>query len=511
MTKCYASSYLIEESLKSGLSTLSSAGAVVVRTGKYTGRAAKDKYIVCDDLSEKLIEWGAVNQPIQSGVFEKLKKKVCDYLNNTKSYTEELLVGADLDYSLPLVVKTEFAHQALFAQTMFRKRSAVQQNSEAPFSIYVAPSVKANPVEDGTRGEAFIAINFTSREIVIGGTGYSGEIKKSVFTVMNFLLPQKNVLTMHAAANMDNKGKTAIFFGLSGTGKTSLSADASRKLIGDDEHGWCDTGVFNIEGGCYAKAIRLSPKSEPEIWDACHAYGTLLENVVMNSESREIDFDDGSLTENTRAAYSLEKIINHEASGRGGHPSAVIMLACDAFGVLPPVAKLNYDQAMYYFLSGYTAKVAGTEAGVTEPVSTFSACFGEPFMALSPIVYAKLLAEKLKRHSVSCYLINTGWWKGPYGVGERMPISLSRALVNAAVSGELAEAKMVVDKNFGFEVPVEVRGVPAEYLDIRKTWKDTASYDQQAKKLAKMFIENFDKRFVNIMDSSLAKAGPKNI
>lgn len=497
---------LIEAALLRREVRLSEDGALVCLTGKFTGRAAKDKYVVRDSVTESTVDWGKVNTPLSPENFSKLRKKVLAALDSKDSFVKDLSVGADARFVLPLKVRTEFAYQALFAETMFREPVNEKKVLE-PFSVFAAPSVVADPATDGTRTGTFIVINFTTREILVGGTQYSGEIKKSVFTVMNFLLPQRGVLSMHAAANCDDTGKSAVFFGLSGTGKTSLSADASRKLIGDDEHGWSDDGVFNIEGGCYAKAIKLSPKAEPEIWHACHSFGTILENVVMDEKTRAVDFDSAKITENTRAAYKLCEVPNFEPTGRSGHPSAVIMLACDAYGILPPIARLSKEQAMYYFLSGYTAKVAGTEAGVTEPTSTFSACFGEPFMALSPTVYAKLLGERLTKHNVPCYLINTGWWKGEYGVGERMPISMSRALVNAAVSGELVNTPTTRDATFGFEIPQQVRGVAPEHLLPQNSWKDKVAYQEKAKRLAQMFVENF-KRYDGKVDDSIRNAGP---
>lgn len=498
---------LIELSLSAGHTKLSQDGALVRQTGTFTGRAAKDKFILKDELTTEGVEWGKVNQPIDRKTYQKLRERVLNFLKERETHVVDVSVGAHKAYSQNIKVHCEMPHQALFAKTMFREWQ--KEITEAPIQVYAAPSVKAHPKDDGTNSEAFILMDLSNREIVIGGSGYSGEIKKSVFSAMNYLLPEKGVLPMHAAANVGQDGRGAIFFGLSGTGKTTLSSDSSRKLIGDDEHGWGDDGIFNFEGGCYAKAIRLSQKAEPEIWDACHSFGTLLENVVMEDSTRRVDFNSQAITENTRAAYALSKIPNFEPSGLGGHPSAVIMLACDAFGVLPPVAKLDYEQAMYFFLSGYTAKVAGTEAGVTEPTSTFSACFGEPFMTRSPLVYSKLLGEKLRKHNVPCFLINTGWWKGPFGVGERMPISLSRALVNAALSGELEKSQFRRDETFGFWIPNQLSGVESSHLDMRSSWKDPKMYDTQARKLALMFIKNFESRYEGKVDRSVKDAGPR--
>ena len=516
---------LIEEALRKQEGLLSNDGALVVQTGKFTGRAAKDKYIVKDSNTEKLVAWGAVNQPMAAVHFQNLKRKVLHVLESKDSYEMLLSVGADPSCALSLVVHTELASHALFARTMFRQPESSNDSRAAasasvanhpdpqrfkPFRLYCAPSALADAKNDGTRGEPFVCIDFSAREIVIGGTRYAGEIKKSVFTVMNYLLPQRGVLSMHASVNCDSEKNTAIFFGLSGTGKTTLSADSSRRLIGDDEHGWSAKSVFNIEGGCYAKAIHLSAHAEPEIWQACHSFGTLLENVAMNADTRIVNFDSDSITENTRAAYKIEKIQNFEPDAQGGQPTALIMLACDAFGVLPPLARLTPLQAMYYFLSGYTAKVAGTEAGVTEPTSAFSACFGEPFMALHPTVYAKLLGERLAKQNIPCYLVNTGWWKGPYGVGERMPISMSRTLVKAALSGELATANYERDPLFGFDVPLRVEGLEPRHLRQKNTWRDGVAYEAQAQKLAKMFAENF-KRYQGLVEPSLQEAGPRVI
>ncbi|EIJ42010.1 ATP-dependent phosphoenolpyruvate carboxykinase [Beggiatoa alba B18LD] len=503
---------LIELSLKRYETSLSKDGALVAMSGRFTGRAAKDKYIVRDANSEKLVDWGTVNQPISSQQFAQLKARVLEVLdgNDRDSFEMELSVGADPRYAMPLVVRTELAYQALFAQIMFREPQPQYSGNPLlePFYVYAAPSAKAYPEADGTNSETFIGINFTTREIVIGGTKYCGEIKKSIFTVMNYYLPQLNVMTMHASANTGDDGKSAIFFGLSGTGKTTLSADANRHLIGDDEHGWSDEGVFNFEGGCYAKAIKLSPKAEPEIWAACHQFGTILENVVMDSDTHAIDFDSEKITENTRAAYPIATIANHHPTACAGEPTAIVMLACDAFGVLPPVAKLTAEQAMFYFLSGYTAKVAGTEAGITEPQSTFSACFGGPFMVLHPTRYAELLAERIKRANAACYLVNTGWWKGAYGVGERMPIAMSRRIVNAAISGELASVPFEIDPVFGFQVPTALSGIDSAHLKMVNTWQDKNVYNAQLLKLAKMFLDNF-KKYDGKVSDSLKQAGPK--
>jgi phosphoenolpyruvate carboxykinase (ATP) len=501
-------SQLIEEALRNEEGLLSNDGALLVRTGTHTGRAAKDKFIVKNDASSD-VDWGDVNRPMEETDFQRLKGKILRYLETHTCYEQALSVGADPKYAMPLVVRTSLASQSLFARTLFRGPLKVPQDKPelAPFTIYAVPEVFADPEADGTRSDVFIALNFRTREVLIGGTQYAGEIKKSVFTIMNTLLPRLGIMTMHAAANVGVDGDSAIFFGLSGTGKTTLSSDPARCLVGDDEHGWSDEGIFNFEGGCYAKAIRLSAKAEPQIWQACHSYGTLIENVMFDLVTRSIDFDADTITENTRAAYALDRIPHSVASGTAGAPKAIVMLACDAFGVLPPVARLTPEQAMYYFLSGYTAKVAGTETGITEPTTTFSACFGQPFMTLKPTVYAELLARQISRNGSECYLVNTGWWKGPYGQGERMPIAVSRAIVSAAVDGSLASVPCRLDPTFGFRVPEVVPGLESTVLDQRASWPDAARYDAQCTKLAGLFSANFSKHDGPVA-SRAREAGP---
>lgn len=499
-------SLLIEEFVRNGEGHLSKDGALLVKTGTYTGRAAKDKYIVRNEASEANIDWGEVNQPLSEEHYVGLRRRVMQHMDERVTYVQHLSVGADPEWAMPLMVRTCHAYQSLFAKTLFRPPLDKKQRPVGleGFSVFCAPDVHADPERDGTRGKPFIVINYKSREVIIGGTRYSGEIKKSVFTVMNTLLPKRGVMTMHAAANVGERGDSAVFFGLSGTGKTTLSSDPQRRLVGDDEHGWSDKGIFNFEGGCYAKAIRLSPRAEPQIWDACHAYGTILENVHYDESVRNVDFDSDAITENTRAAYPLSRVPGFVESGRAASPTAIVMLACDAFGVLPPVARLSPEQAMYYFLSGYTAKVAGTEAGVTEPTTTFSACFGQPFMALRPTVYAELLAEKIRMSKASCYLINTGWWKGPYGSGERMPIALSRAIVTAAVTGALKDVPARPDPLFGFLVPEAIPGLSSaaglSSIVQRDSWPDTGRYDEQSKRLAGLFVQNFTKYSGSVAD-----------
>ena len=502
---------LVEESIRRNEGKLARHGALVTRTGRFTGRAAKDKYFVRDEVSEAHVDWGKVNQAISPEHYQKLRAVVMAELDKGDVFVQRRSVGADKRYALPLVVTTPNAWHALFAHHMFRE--PLKEGEGHPdlreFHVYHAPEARANPRTDGTRSDTFIVINFGAREVLIGGTAYAGEIKKSIFTIMNYLLPQMGVMTMHCGANIGEDGRTALFFGLSGTGKTTLSTDETRKLLGDDEHGWSEQGVFNLEGGCYAKAIRLSPQAEPEIYRCVHTFGTIVENVPLDEHTRMLDLDSSEITENTRAAYPLESLDNVELSGVADHPIAVVMLACDAFGVLPPVARLTPEQAMYYFLSGYTAKVAGTEAGLgDEPVSTFSPCFGEPFMALSPIRYADLLGRRLKETGAACYLVNTGWWKGAYGVGERMPIRMSRTIVRAAVSGELASAPAEIDPNFGFAVPTALSGIESRHLKMEETWADKAAYTETARRLASMFVENF-KRYEGAVDEAVLRAGPR--
>lgn len=499
-------SLLIEEFVRNGEGHLSKDGVLLVKTGAYTGRAAKDKYIVRNEASEDIIDWGDVNQPLSEEKYSGLRQLVMQHMDQRVTYVQHLSVGADPAWVMPLMVRTCHAYQSLFAKTLFRPPVEKQDRLDGldGFSVFCAPDVHADPERDGTRGKPFIVINYKVREVLIGGTRYSGEIKKSIFTVMNTLLPMRGVMTMHAAANVGERGDSAVIFGLSGTGKTTLSSDPQRRLVGDDEHGWSDEGIFNFEGGCYAKAIRLSPNAEPQIWDACHAFGTILENVDYDESVRAVDFDSDAITENTRAAYSLSRVPGSVESGRAASPSAIVMLACDAFGVLPPVARLSPEQAMYYFLSGYTAKVAGTETGVTEPTTTFSTCFGQPFMALRPTVYAELLADRIRMSKASCYLINTGWWKGPYGSGERMPIALSRAIVTAAVTGVLKDVPARPDPLFGFLVPEAIPGVSSSAgfgsIVQRDSWPDGDRYDEQSKRLARLFVQNFTKYSGSVAD-----------
>ncbi len=485
-------------------------GALVVRTGQHTGRSPNDKFIVRDWISGDKVWWGEVNKSFDADRFNTLFHRLQAYVQGKDLFIQDCHAGADLKFRVPIRVITEDAWQSVFARNMFRQiHDPGERKAHHPeFTIMAFPKFRAYPEFDGTRSESFIILSFERKLVLIGGTAYAGEIKKSVFTILNYLLPEHGVMPMHCSANIGKGGDTALFFGLSGTGKTTLSADPERLLIGDDEHGWSDTGVFNFEGGCYAKVIRLSAQNEPDIYAATRRFGTILENVGFDIDTRHVDLDDGSLTENTRAAYPLSHIANAVPSGLGDHPKTIIMLTCDAFGVLPPVAKLTPDQASYQFISGYTARVAGTEMGLgNEPKAVFSTCFGAPFMALPPAVYSKLLREKIAKHKVSCWLINTGWIGGGHGAGKRISLPHTRAIVHAVVSGELDKAPMTTDPIFGLAVPKSCPNVPAEILNPRQTWSDKEAYDNQAKALAKMFHDNFAK-FTNGVPEEIKAAGP---
>ncbi len=484
---------LYEQIVRRGEGLITHLGAVDVKTGHYTGRAANEKFIVDEPSCHDYINWGKVNQPLDPVKFNSLYKRLVAYLHGKDLFVQDCFAGASPEHRLPVRVITENAWHSLFARNMLIRATEQELIKHKPaFTVIDMPSFHAIPSVDGTNTETFIIVNFDRRLIIIGGTSYAGEIKKSIFTILNYLLPHdKHILSMHCSASAGKKGDVAIFFGLSGTGKTTLSADPKRALIGDDEHGWDDKGIFNFEGGCYAKIIKLSIESEPEIYEATRRFGTILENVAINTVTRRTDLDDGSLTENTRASYPITHIPNIVRSGMGRHPSNIIMLTCDAFGILPPIAKLSPVQAMYHFLSGYTAKVAGTEAGVTEPQATFSACFGAPFMALHPSVYAELLNKKISEYNVDCWLVNTGWSGGGYGVGSRMKIAYSRAVVNAAIDGILAKGEFETDPFFGLMVPKACPGVPSELLNPRNAWADKAAYDATAKNLVEQFRNNF--------------------
>jgi phosphoenolpyruvate carboxykinase (ATP) len=500
---------LYEESVRRREGLVAHLGPVVVRTGHHTGRSPNDKFIVREPSSEDNIWWGNVNRPFDSERFDQLYSRLMAYLQLKDVFVQDCFAGADPEYQIPIRVITESAWHSLFARNMFILAEPEQIADFVPeFTIINTPRFHAVPSMDGTNSEVYVIVHFGKKLVIIGGSSYAGEIKKSVFTILNYLLPLEHVLSMHCSANVGERGDVALFFGLSGTGKTTLSADPIRRLIGDDEHGWSDQGIFNFEGGCYAKVIHLSAEAEPEIFNTTRRFGTILENVAIDTGTRRIDLDDDTLTENTRAAYPITHIPNSVLSGLSDHPSNIIFLTADAFGVMPPVAKLTPQQAMYHFLSGYTAKVAGTEKGVVEPQATFSTCFGAPFMALHPTVYAKLLGEKIKKHQVQCWLINTGWTGGPYGVGGRMKITYTRAMVNAALNGDLENSRFEPDPIFGVHVPTACCNVPDEVLWPRNTWDDTAAYDQQARELARMFSENF-RPFEADVPEDVRAAGPK--
>lgn len=499
---------LVEKVLTRKEGLLTSTGAVRATTGKYTGRSPKDKYIVQEASVIDKIDWGSVNQPISEEAFSKLYTKVIDFLKKQDEvFVFNGFAGADKKYRLPIQVINEYAWHNLFAHQLFIRpndEELLEHHSE--FTVISAPNFKADPTVDGTKSETFIIISFEKRVVLIGGTEYAGEMKKSVFSLMNYLLPEQDIFPMHCSANVGREGDVALFFGLSGTGKTTLSADANRRLIGDDEHGWSANGVFNIEGGCYAKCIGLTREKEPQIFDAIH-FGTVLENVVVNNESRVADYDDSSLTENTRAAYPLQAISNIVDPSVAGHPNTIIFLTADAFGVLPPISKLTKEQAMYHFLSGYTSKLAGTERGVTSPEATFSTCFGSPFLPLPATVYAEMLGKKIDEHNSQVFLVNTGWTGGEYGVGNRMKLAYTRSMVQAALEGELNHVETTKDPIFGLNIPVHVTGVPDEVLQPNKTWTDQAGYETKAKELAAKFRENF-KKFGNVSMDIEEKGGP---
>ncbi|HLR62712.1 MAG TPA: phosphoenolpyruvate carboxykinase (ATP) [Lentibacillus sp.] len=498
---------LVEKILERNEATLSATGAVCASTGMYTGRSPKDKFIVQDDICEDFIEWGDVNRPIDEESFDNLFRKVTAYLHDKNElFHFRGFAGADPNHRLPIEVINEYAWHNLFARQLFITPTDEEFAAhQSDFTVIYAPTYKADPAVDGTNSETFILVSFKKRIVLIGGTQYAGEIKKSIFSVMNYILPQNNILSMHCSANVGQEGDVALFFGLSGTGKTTLSADPYRRLIGDDEHGWSSNGVFNIEGGCYAKCINLSQKKEPQIYNAIR-FGSVLENVILDESSREPDYDDTSLTENTRAAYPLENIDNIVSPSIAGHPNTIIFLTADASGTLPPISRLTKEQAMYHFLSGYTSKLAGTERGVTQPQATFSACFGSPFLPLAPATYAEMLGEKIDQYNSSVFLVNTGWTGGSYGVGQRMKLSYTRAMVHSALEGELNNIETVTDDIFGLEAPMHVPGVPDEVLVPRNTWADKEAYDAEAKALAMKFHENFSK--FNHASEEIRNAGP---
>ena len=501
-------SELIEAAIRRGEGRLADMGPFVAVTSPHTGRSPNDKFVVKEPGSADDIDWGKVNQPFSVEHFNALLADVKTYLNGLPElFVEDLYCGAEPAHRLSVRYILPNAWHAAFVRNMFNRPDPHELATFAPnFTVYHAPEFQADPKKHGTRTGTFIVLNFAARTILIGGTRYGGELKKAMFTVMNYLLPKEGVLSMHCSANIGEMGDTALFFGLSGTGKTTLSADPARELIGDDEHGWSDDGTFNFEGGCYAKVINLSAEGEPDIYQTTQMFGTILENVVLEPNARRVEFANQSITENTRASYPLHYIRNFVPSGRGGHPKNVVFLTADAFGVLPPIAKLTREQAMYYFLSGYTAKVAGTERGVTEPQATFSACFGAVFLVWHPTKYAAMLGELLKAHNADVWLVNTGWSGGPYGVGKRMKLAYTRAMVHEALSGHLHEIPTQTDPIFGLHVPTDVKGVPPEILTPRWTWDDPEAYDAQAKKLAEMFRKNFEK--FGSVDAAIANAGP---
>jgi phosphoenolpyruvate carboxykinase (ATP) len=497
---------LLEQAVQRREGTFARNGAFVVHTGQFTGRSPKDKFIVRDEGTDQNVQWGTVNQPMSPVHFDRLYARAATFLQGHDLYVQDCHVGADPRYALPVRVISQLAWHSLFARQLFiRHEPGGNEQFEPRFTILFAPDFQADPAMDGTNSETCIVINFKKRVVLILGTSYAGEMKKSAFTIMNYLLPADGVFPMHCSANIGEAGDVALFFGLSGTGKTTLSADPSRRLIGDDEHGWSDHGVFNFEGGCYAKCIRLSRENEPQIWNAIR-FGTVLENVVMDTRTRLLDLNSDAITENTRAAYPLEYIENAVIPSAGGHPSNVIFLTADAFGVLPPLARLKPEQAMYHFLSGYTAKVAGTERGLgKEPEATFSACFGSPFLPRPAAVYASLLGERLRRHEAECWLVNTGWVGGPFGVGSRMKLPYTRAMLNAALSGDLNTVPMEPHPIFKVAVPKSCPGVPAQYLDARGMWRDKEAYDRAARDLASRFNKNFEK-FSSVSSEILAAA-----
>ncbi len=501
---------LYEEAVRRREALISVDGPLVCRTGQHTGRSPNDKFIVHEPSSADRVWWSKVNRAIDARHFDALHHRLVNYLEGRELFVQDCYAGADPRYRLAVRIITEQAWHSLFARHMFIEvpgMTGVPAHTPE-FTVIDTPGLHADPATHGTNSGVFIILNFQQRLVLIGGSSYAGEIKKSIFTVMNYLLPLRNVLSMHCSANVGREGDVALFFGLSGTGKTTLSSDRERNLIGDDEHGWSEDGIFNIEGGCYAKMIRLSEEAEPQIYSTTKRFGTVLENVKMDATTRVLDLNDDSLTENTRGAYPLDFIDNWVPSGQAGHPRNIVMLTADAFGVLPPIARLTPAGAMYHFLSGYTAKVAGTEKGVTEPKATFSTCFGAPFMVLHPTVYATFLGERIARHNVGVWLVNTGWTGGPYGTGTRMKIAYTRAMIHAALSGQLDNATYTVDPLFNLSVPNAVPGVPNEVLNPRSTWKNPAAYDEQARKLAHMFAENFTS-FESDAASDVRAAGPR--
>jgi phosphoenolpyruvate carboxykinase (ATP) len=499
---------LVERIVSRREGVLAHEGSIVLRTGSHTGRSPNDKFLVCCQEDHDNIWWGKVNQLLQPDQYERLYIKMRSYFQGRDVFVQDTTAAAHPDHRLNIRIITETAWHSLFARNLFIRLKPGEQAGHVPeFTVLHAPAFQANPQEDGTNSEAFVILNLEKRTILIAGTIYAGEIKKSIFTTLNYLLPFKGVLPMHCSANVGMDGKVALFFGLSGTGKTTLSSDPDRKLIGDDEHGWGEDGIFNFEGGCYAKTIKLRQELEPLIWNATRHFGTILENVTFDPYTRRVDFDDDSLTENTRAAYPIGFLDNIVPDGRGEHPKNVFFLTADAFGVMPPISRLSPEQAMYYFLSGYTSKLAGTEKGVTEPQATFSACFGAPFLPLHPNVYVKMLGERIEKHKAKVWLVNTGWTGGPYGVGSRIRLPYTRSMVSAVLNGELDNVATHADPNFGVAIPNYVPGVPDEILDPRQTWSDPEAYDRQAQMLIAKFKKNFEE-YASAVDAIIAEAGP---
>ena len=499
---------LVELALTRAEGSLARSGALVTRTGDRTGRSPNDRFFVSHGASSDEIDWGSANKPVSPEMFDALQDKVRSYLDGKDLFVVDGYVGADAGYRIKLRVVCERAWHALFCRQLFRRppRSELR-GFEPDFTLLAAPGYKADPGADGTNSEAFIGLDLERKQVLICGTEYAGEMKKSMVTSANYLLPKRGVLPMHCSANVGDDEDVALFFGLSGTGKTTLSADRDRRLIGDDEHGWSDNGVFNFEGGCYAKCIRLSKKNEPEIWEAIR-FGSVVENVVVDPDTRDVDYDDASITENTRVAYPLEYIPNFVPEGRAGHAQTIVFLTADAFGVLPPISKLSPEAAMYHFLSGFTSKLAGTEAGLgTEPQATFSTCFGAPFLPLKASVYAEMLRERIGKHNASVFLVNTGWTGGPYGVGKRMDLPYTREMVAAATNGQLDDVPTKPHPIFNLEVPLQCPGVPEEVLDPQATWSDPEAYDEKARELAGMFVENF-KKFESDVGADVVRAGP---
>jgi phosphoenolpyruvate carboxykinase (ATP) len=504
---------LYEQAVRRDEARIAGEGPLVATTGKHTGRSPNDKFTVKDETTEGEVWWGDVNRPFDAERFDRLLAKARAHVEGRDLFVFDGYAGADPNYRLPVRVITEQAWHNLFAQNMFLHEADPEKlrSFQPGFTVIDVGTLQADPAEDGTKSPTFILLDLSRRMVLIGGTVYAGEIKKSIFSVMNYYLPKQGVLPMHCSANYGrDREDSALFFGLSGTGKTTLSADPARKLIGDDEHGWSADGIFNVEGGCYAKVIRLSAEGEPEIYATTRRFGTVLENVVVDPETRSLDLDDDSLTENTRSSYPLTQLSNADLGGQAGHPKTVIFLTADAFGVLPPLSRLTAEQAMYHFLSGYTAKVAGTERGVTEPKATFSACFGAPFLPLHPGTYAKMLGERLERHGVRVWLVNTGWTGGPYGVGSRIKLGYTRRMVTAILAGELDAVETVTDPFFGLAVPRQVPDVPDAVLDPRASWKSAAEYDAKASQLADMFADNFEK-YESGVSEAVKSAGPRKV